>query len=87
VTADGRVYGGFEAAVHVVATRPVVGWVAYAYYLPGLRLLLDILYGWIAEHRYLIMGKAVAAGECEGGTCALHFPGKTTQPPAKGGTL
>lgn len=75
VTTDGRVYGGAEAGVHVVALRPVLGWVAYGYYLPGVRLLSDLGYARIAANRYRIMGKAVAAGECEGGTCALHLPG------------
>jgi predicted DCC family thiol-disulfide oxidoreductase YuxK len=72
VTLDGRVYRGFEAAVRAVATRRIVGWLAYAYYVPGLRQLLDAAYRWIAARRYRIMGKAIAAGECPGGTCALH---------------
>src|SRR5207244_1682801 len=72
VTPDGRVYRGFEAAVRAVATRPVLGRVAYAYYLPGLRQLCDFAYRWVAARRYRIMGRAVAAGECPGGTCALH---------------
>jgi predicted DCC family thiol-disulfide oxidoreductase YuxK len=74
VTPDGRLYHGFEAAVRAFATRRVVGRLAYAYYLPGLRQLLDWLYARVAANRYRIMGKAVAAGECEGGTCALHLP-------------
>src|SRR5207253_1824328 len=37
VTPEGRVYGGFEAAARAFATRRVVGWVAYLYYVPGLR--------------------------------------------------
>lgn len=73
VTPDGRVYRGFEAAVRAVATRPVVGRLAYAYYLPGLKQLLNAAYRWVAARRYRIMGKTVAAGECAGGTCALHF--------------
>jgi protein-S-isoprenylcysteine O-methyltransferase Ste14/predicted DCC family thiol-disulfide oxidoreductase YuxK len=74
VTPDGRVYGGFEAAVRAVATRPIWGWIAYGYYLPGVRLLFDTAYAIIAANRYRIMGKAVAAGECEDGTCSLHVP-------------
>jgi protein-S-isoprenylcysteine O-methyltransferase Ste14/predicted DCC family thiol-disulfide oxidoreductase YuxK len=73
VCPDGRVFAGFEAAVRAVATRPVVGRVAYLYYVPGLRLALDVLYGLVARYRYLLLGKAVAAGACEGGTCSLHF--------------
>jgi predicted DCC family thiol-disulfide oxidoreductase YuxK len=72
VRPDGRVYGGFEAAVQAVATRPVLGLLAYAYYLPGLRLACDLLYAHIAANRYRILGKAVDPGECAGGTCALH---------------
>jgi predicted DCC family thiol-disulfide oxidoreductase YuxK len=73
VMPDGRVYSGFEAAVRAVATRPVLGTVALSYDLPGVRQFCDLLYRLVASYRYRIMGKAVAAGECEGGTCALHF--------------
>lgn len=73
VTPDGRVYYGFEAAVRAFATRRVVGAVAYLYYVPGLRQLLDWLYARVAANRYRLMGKA---GACEGGACALH--GKST---------
>jgi protein-S-isoprenylcysteine O-methyltransferase Ste14/predicted DCC family thiol-disulfide oxidoreductase YuxK len=76
VVPDGRVFGGFESAVRAVATRPVLGWIAYGYYLPGVRWLCDVIYAAIAANRYRIMGKAVAAGECDDGTCALHFPKK-----------
>jgi protein-S-isoprenylcysteine O-methyltransferase Ste14/predicted DCC family thiol-disulfide oxidoreductase YuxK len=73
ITADGRTFGGFEAAVRAVATRPVIGWIAYGYYLPGVRLLFDLIYALIAANRYRLMGKTVAAGDCDGGTCAVHF--------------
>jgi predicted DCC family thiol-disulfide oxidoreductase YuxK len=72
VTPAGRIYTGFEAAVQAVATRAVIGWLAYIYYLPGLKQLLDLLYGLVAANRYRLMGKAVAVGGCEGGTCSLH---------------
>jgi predicted DCC family thiol-disulfide oxidoreductase YuxK len=74
VTPAGRVYGGFEAAVQALATRPVLALLARAYNLPGVRQLCDLVYARIAANRYRIMGKAVAAGECDGGTCALHLP-------------
>jgi predicted DCC family thiol-disulfide oxidoreductase YuxK len=72
VTPDGRVVGGMEAAARALATRRGVGWLAYLYYLPGLRLLLDLLYRLIAANRYRLMGKAVASGGCDG-ACAVHF--------------
>jgi predicted DCC family thiol-disulfide oxidoreductase YuxK len=72
VTPDGKVYGGFEAAVRALATRPILGRLAYAYYLPGVRFLCDCLYAAIAKHRYRIMGKVVESEECAEGTCAMH---------------
>jgi predicted DCC family thiol-disulfide oxidoreductase YuxK len=82
VAPDGQVFGGFEAAVRVVATRRVLGRLALAYYLPGLRRILDGLYAWIAANRYRIVRRQAA--RCEGGTCALHgapTSGTSTAPP------
>ena len=70
IAPGGKVFGGFEAAVQAVATRPGIGWLAYGYYLPGVRLICDLVYAQIAAHRYRIMGKEVAADACEHGTCA-----------------
>jgi len=72
IAPDGRVYRGFEAAVRAVLTRPVLGFFAYLYYLPGIRHLLDRLYAFVAARRYRIAGKTVIPGECADGTCALH---------------
>ncbi len=80
VTPEGRVYQGAEAAARAIATRRVVGRLAYLYYVPGLRQLVDWVYGRVAANRYRIMGKAIAAGQCEGGTCALHLPPARTKP-------
>jgi predicted DCC family thiol-disulfide oxidoreductase YuxK len=78
VTPAGKVYGGFEAAVRAMMTRPVLGWLARLYYLPGLRQLLDALYTWIAARRYRLLGKQIAAGECPDGTCAVHAAAATS---------
>jgi protein-S-isoprenylcysteine O-methyltransferase Ste14/predicted DCC family thiol-disulfide oxidoreductase YuxK len=75
VNRDGKVFAGFEAAVQAVATRPLLGLFSYAYYLPGFRLACDLLYAQIAANRYRLLGKAVASGECPGGTCKLHSRG------------
>jgi len=72
VTPDGRVYKGFEGAVRAVATRPVLGWIAYAYYLPGLRQMIDWLYAFIAARRYRLFRRSGTTSECESGTCKLH---------------
>lgn len=80
ITNQGQVFAGFEAAVQALATRPFLGWLAKLYYLPILRLILDLTYALIAANRYRILGRAVAAGECEGGTCALHLPVNSGRP-------
>jgi predicted DCC family thiol-disulfide oxidoreductase YuxK len=74
VTPDGRVYRGFEAAVQAVATRPVLGFVAYLYYVPGIRQICDWLYTIVAANRYRLWGRTQSSDGCESGTCALHFP-------------
>lgn len=73
VTPEGRVFRGMEAAARAVATRPVLGLVAWLYYLPGLRQLLDAAYRWIARRRYAIAGRELASGGCDSDACAVHF--------------
>jgi predicted DCC family thiol-disulfide oxidoreductase YuxK len=73
VAPNGRLYAGFEAAVRAVATRRVIGWIAYLYYIPGIRQSCDLLYRFLATHRYRLFGKKIMAGECDSGTCAVHF--------------
>jgi predicted DCC family thiol-disulfide oxidoreductase YuxK len=73
VTPEGRLVGGFEAAVQALGTRPVIGKPAYLYYVPGLRWLCDALYALIAAYRYRIMGRTAASGGCNGDACALHL--------------
>jgi predicted DCC family thiol-disulfide oxidoreductase YuxK len=73
VTPAGKVYRGFEAAVRALATRPVLGCVAYIYYVPVIRQIANWVYRRIAAHRYRIMGKVIESdGECTTGTCAVH---------------
>lgn len=69
VAADGRVYGGAEAVARLVAGVRFVGWVAYVYYVPGIRQLADVLYAYVAKNRYKLFGKTET---CDGGTCHLH---------------
>jgi predicted DCC family thiol-disulfide oxidoreductase YuxK len=72
VTPEGRVYGGVEAVVRALATRPLLGWIVHVYSLPGLKPVLDRVYEFIAANRYRIMGKGAAQQECNHGTCVLH---------------
>jgi protein-S-isoprenylcysteine O-methyltransferase Ste14/predicted DCC family thiol-disulfide oxidoreductase YuxK len=77
VTPSGGVYFGFEAAVRALATRPLLGLLAFTYYVPGIRLCCDLAYAGIAANRYRLTRKAIASGLCEEGTCHLHFPDAT----------
>ena len=73
VTPAGEIYRGLEAAVQALRHRPLLGSLTKAYYLPGLRQLADLGYRLIARYRYAILGRRIAAGECEGGSCSVHL--------------
>ncbi len=66
---DGTIYAGAEGIARVFATTRFVGWLAYLYYVPGIRQLVDLGYASFAKHRYRVLGRTE---ECEGGTCHLH---------------
>jgi predicted DCC family thiol-disulfide oxidoreductase YuxK len=72
IAPDGRVFAGFEAAVRAVATRPILGWLAFLYYIPGVSQLCNLLYRLVARNRYRWFGRT-AVEECESGACAVHF--------------
>lgn len=76
VTQDGQIFWGVEAVVHALRRRPLLGRLLKLYYLPGCRQLADLVYRLIAKYRYRIMGRAIARGECDGGSCSLHFESK-----------
>lgn len=71
VTPDGHVYKGFEAVARALATRRILGLIAYVYFVPGIRQLLDVLYRAIAANRYRLGGKK-ASEACKDGACSLH---------------
>ncbi|MEO6421064.1 MAG: DUF393 domain-containing protein [Polyangiaceae bacterium] len=70
VSPDGRVFGGAEAIARVVMTIRVVGFAAYAYYVPGVRQLAELAYRTVANNRYSLGGKTACADDA----CALHAP-------------
>jgi predicted DCC family thiol-disulfide oxidoreductase YuxK len=77
VSPAGRVLGGLEAVVAVIATRRVLGAWAYLYYVPGVRQLADYAYAWVARNRYRFMGRT----DCTSDACALHLrPAKPRSP-------
>ncbi len=65
VLADGRIFGGMEAAVRVLSRRPI--WkIALLYYVPGIKQALDAVYRWIARRRLKLSG-----GVCNDDVCAI----------------
>ncbi len=69
VRGDGRIFAGAEAFARIAATVPVLGWLAWLYYVPGIRQLADLGYALIAKYRYRLFGRTQP---CDGGTCHLH---------------
>jgi predicted DCC family thiol-disulfide oxidoreductase YuxK len=68
IAPDGRVFSGAEAAVRALATRPI-GKLAFIYYMPLIRQLVDLVYFIVARNRYRLGGKV----ECADEACALHL--------------
>lgn len=66
VDPSGRVFRGAEAVARAIASRGRLWRVAMAYYVPGVRWMLDRMYGLVAENRYRIAGRT---GSCVTGTC------------------
>ena len=79
VTSRGSRHEGLDAVVVALRHRSVLGWLLRLYYWPGIRQLADLGYRLVARYRYAIWGRAVARGECDGGSCQLHLP----RPPSK----
>lgn len=73
---QGRLYRGLEAAVRALRHRPILGRLVMLYYVPIIKQLADLGYRLVARYRYLLMGRAVARGDCHG-SCALHMPQKS----------
>ena len=67
IRSDGRVFEGAEAIVQALRHR-VLGRLAFAYYVPGLRQLADVLYSLVARYRFKLAGRS-----CESGACAIHY--------------
>jgi predicted DCC family thiol-disulfide oxidoreductase YuxK len=69
VRPDGRVFAGAESVARAMTLVPIVGWMAFLYYVPGIRQLAELAYRYVAKNRYRLFGRTEA---CDGGTCHLH---------------
>lgn len=61
---EGSVFAGCEAFARLLATVRSLRWIAFVYYLPGLRQILDATYRLAARSRYRLFGR-----QCDAGTC------------------
>jgi predicted DCC family thiol-disulfide oxidoreductase YuxK len=68
VRPDGRVFAAAEAVARALTLLPLVGWVGFLYYVPGVRQLAELGYRVVAKNRYRIAGRE----GCDNGTCSLH---------------
>lgn len=66
---EGTVFTGCEAFARLFATVRGLRWIAFVYFLPGLRQIVDAIYRLGARNRYRLFG-----GQCETGTCARGLP-------------
>jgi predicted DCC family thiol-disulfide oxidoreductase YuxK len=64
---DGRHFEGAEAVVQGLRYR-WWGKAAFVYYVPGLRQLVNWVYGLIARYRFKILGRT-----CDSEACAIHY--------------
>ena len=69
VLPDGRVFAGAEAFARIAMRAPPFGWLAYAYYVPGIRQLAEMVYSLVARHRYRLFGRNQT---CDGKACRVH---------------
>lgn len=69
VMPNGAVFGGARALLETLRIgRPVAGWFASVFYLPGLRRVTDAVYRWVARNRYRFSG---STEQCESGACFI----------------
>jgi len=77
VSPDGRVFPGAEGVARLATRIPIVGALAWLYYVPGLRQLAELGYRLVAKYRYRFgvvgpKGGRRPEDKCDTGTCHLH---------------
>jgi predicted DCC family thiol-disulfide oxidoreductase YuxK len=67
---NGRVFRGAEAIARALASVPVLGLLAFFYYVPVFRWCSEWLYAVVARNRYRLFGRSESCDPT--GTCHLH---------------
>jgi predicted DCC family thiol-disulfide oxidoreductase YuxK len=72
VLPDGRVFAGAEAAARIASRLRPLGWLAWVYFIPGVRQLANLAYALVARHRYRLFGRRTPGAACKGDACSVH---------------
>ena len=75
VRPGGRVSKGAHAARDILRLSRWAWPLANLWRIPGFSWLADRVYAWVAEHRYLFMGKVSPAESCDNDGCRLYLRG------------
>ncbi len=66
VSPEGHVFAGAAAAAQAIRLNPLLSWLSFFYYIPGIKQLADAVYRWIARNRFRF------GGACTDGACTHH---------------
>lgn len=66
---NGEVFKGADAIISIVRTVRSLSWLASLYRVPLFRPVAQVMYRWIAKHRYQLFGKQE---DCNSGSCEIH---------------
>src|SRR5687767_7525146 len=69
---NGRVSAGARAVRDLLRLSKWAWPLANFWRIPGFSWLADRVYAWVAEHRYLFMGKVTPSAQCENGACKIY---------------
>ncbi len=82
VLPNGRIRKGAAAVRALLRLSRWAFPLAWAWYLPGFPALAARTYGWVADHRYLFLGRTTPP-DCTNESCAIHVgrPHRTRKGP------
>ena len=75
VSSNGRVSKGALAARDILRLSRWAWPLANFWRIPGFSWAADRVYAWVAEHRYLFMGRVSPAESCDNDGCRLYLRG------------
>jgi predicted DCC family thiol-disulfide oxidoreductase YuxK len=73
VNTNGQVSHGIWAIAELLRLSRWAWPLEWLWHIPGFTFVGQRLYLWIADHRYLIMGRVHHDNDCEDGACSIHL--------------